>query len=219
MWICGLLAAGSATGQTGNGESEFVQFYYPNDQVSSEGTMRDGKPDGYWRTYYVTGVSKSEGKRTNYLLDSTWKFYNQAGELVQQISYSIGEKSGFSIRFRYDNPLNPGQATFVSRELYVNGKKEGNSYYYHPTGELKQIVFYQDGRKYGLAREFDKDSTLITVLEYNDNYLVNRERVNRTDAEGRKQGTFREYYENGKIKKEVNFLDNQLHGYFREFDG
>ena len=112
-------------------EHRFVQFYYPNGQVSSEGTMRGDKPDGYWKTYYVTGVIKSEGKRTNYLLDSTWNFYNQTGELVQRISYSIGEKSGFSISYRYDNPNNPGQPTMVSKELYVNGKKEGNSFYYY----------------------------------------------------------------------------------------
>ena len=85
--------------------------------------MRDGKPDGYWRTYYVTGVIKSEGKRTNFLLDSIWNFYNQAGELTQQINYKLGEKSGYSIRYSYDNPSNPGQPTVISRELYVNGKK------------------------------------------------------------------------------------------------
>ena len=197
----------------------FVQFFYPNGQVSSEGTMRNGKPDGYWRTYYVTGVTKSEGKRTNYLLDSTWNFYNQAGELTRQINYQIGEKSGYSIRYSYDNPLRPGQPTVIARELYVNGKKEGNSYYYYPTGELREIVLYRDGKKQGLAREFSRDSTLITVMDYNDNYLVNRERINRTDAQGRKQGTFREYFENGRIKKEVNYLDDQMHGYYREFEG
>ena len=33
----------------------FIRFYHPNGQVSSEGTIKDGKPDGYWKTYYVTG--------------------------------------------------------------------------------------------------------------------------------------------------------------------
>jgi len=217
--ICGLLMANLSSAQDEEPNSSFVQFYYPNDQVSSEGTMRDDKPDGYWKTYYVTGIIKSEGKRTNFLLDSLWNFYNQSGELMQMISYKIGEKSGYSIKYRYDNPTNPGQATVVSRELYVNGRKEGNSYYYHPTGELMKMVFYKDGKKQGLSREFSTDSTLISVMEYSDNYLVNRERVNRTDTEGRKQGTFREYYENGKIKREEHFLDDQLHGYFREFNG
>ena len=38
-------------------------FYYPNGQISSEGFMKNGKPDGYWKTYYVTGVL--ERKRYN----------------------------------------------------------------------------------------------------------------------------------------------------------
>jgi antitoxin component YwqK of YwqJK toxin-antitoxin module len=206
-------------GQGEKPDSSFVQIFYPNNQVSSEGLMRDGKPDGYWRTYYVTGVIKSEGKRTNFLLDSLWKFYNQTGELTEQISYKIGEKSGYSNKYIYDNPQNPGQPTLISKELYVNGKKEGNSYYYHPTGELKLIVYYTGGKKQGLSREFSTDSTLVSVVQYKDNYVVDRERVNRVDEEGNKQGVFREYYANGKLKREEHYLDNKLHGYYREFDG
>ncbi|MEN8226969.1 MAG: hypothetical protein ABFS38_02360 [Bacteroidota bacterium] len=219
VFIFNLMPLLLVSGQDSVGKTEFVKVYYPNGQVSSEGTMRDNKPEGYWKSYYVTGVIKSEGKRRNYLLDSTWNFFNQAGELVQQINYKIGEKSGYSIKYHYDNPLHPGQPTIISNELYVNGKKEGSSYYYHPTGELKLMVFYKNGKRQGLSREFSKDSTLITVVQYNENYIVNRERVNQTDGDGRKQGTFREYYENGKIKKEEHYLDNQLHGYYREFNG
>ena len=213
------MAVNILSGQENVNDSGFVQYFYPNKQVSSEGVMRNNKPDGYWRTYYVTGVIKSEGKRTNYLLDSIWNFYNQAGEQTQRISYKLGEKSGYSIRYSYDNPLNPGQPTVITKELYVNGKKEGNSYYYYPTGELKFLLYYKDGKKQGISREYTKDSTLITVMEYNNNYVVNRERLNRTDPTGRKQGTYRDYYENGKIKKEEHYLDNQLHGYYREFNG
>ncbi len=214
-----VLSAIPLNGQEVDRNPGFVQFFYPNGQVSSEGVMRNDKPDGYWRTYYVTGVIKSEGKRTNYLLDSTWNFYNNAGELTQRIDYQLGKKSGYSVSYGYDNPLNPGQPTIISSELFVNGKKEGNSYYYHPTGELRLLVFYKGGKRQGISREFTKDSTLVTVMEYNNNYMVNRERLNRTDDEGNKQGTFREYYENGRIKKEENYLDDQLHGYYREFNG
>ncbi|MBP5782526.1 MAG: hypothetical protein J6W04_03195, partial [Bacteroidales bacterium] len=44
--------------------SDFVQFFYPNGKVvSSEGFMVDGKPDGYWKSYYENGNLKSEGNR------------------------------------------------------------------------------------------------------------------------------------------------------------
>jgi antitoxin component YwqK of YwqJK toxin-antitoxin module len=212
-------AQGNDQNSTNDSDSTFVQIFWPTGQVASEGIMKGGQPDGYWRTYYVTGVLKSEGKRTNYLLDSIWNFYNQSGELVQSISYQVGEKNGYSITYRYDNPKKPGRATMISKELYVKGKREGNSYYYFPTGELKEVVYYKENRKNGIAKEYSTDSVLITVEEYNNNYMIDRERVNRTDAQGKKQGTFREYYANGKMKTEAHYLDDQLHGYYREFDG
>jgi hypothetical protein len=65
-----------------------AKFYYPNGKLSSEGTMREGKPDGYWKTFFENGVIKSEGNRKNYLLDSVWKFYDDSARLLVSISYA-----------------------------------------------------------------------------------------------------------------------------------
>lgn len=195
-----------------------VRIYYPNGQVSSEGYVKNGKPDGYWKTYYVTGIIKSEGKRTNFLLDSTWNFYNQTGDLVEIINYQLGKRSGYTIKYSYDNPNFPGQQSIISRELYINDKREGSSYYYYKTGELKEEINFSNGKKEGYSREYNKDSVIITLKQYNDNYLVSRERINRTDAEGLKQGTYKTFFDDGTVKKEINYLDDQLHGYFREYD-
>jgi antitoxin component YwqK of YwqJK toxin-antitoxin module len=195
-----------------------VKIYYPNGQVSSEGFVKDGKPDGMWKTYYVTGVLKSEGKRNNFLLDSTWNFYNQAGELVEVINYQLGKRSGYTYKFAYDNPDNPGKATLIAKELYVNDKKEGTSYYYFNTGELKEEVSYAGGKREGYSREFNKDSVIISLKQYKDNFLIARERINRIDTAGYRQGTFKEFFNDGSVKREENYLDDQLHGYYREYD-
>ena len=47
-----------------------VKYYYPNGNVSSEGTLRNGKPDGYWKSYSESGRIKSEGNRVDFKLDS-----------------------------------------------------------------------------------------------------------------------------------------------------
>ncbi|MCF8224967.1 MAG: hypothetical protein K9J30_03725 [Bacteroidales bacterium] len=195
-----------------------VKIYYPNGQVSSEGFVKNGKPDGYWKTYYVTGILKSEGKRTNFLLDSTWKFYDQSGNLVEEINYKLGNKSGYRYRYAYDNPVKPGKRTVISKELYINNKKEGDSYYYYDTGELRKIENYQNGKREGYAKIFDKDSTVITLQQFKDNFLISRERINRLDERGIKQGKHKYFYDDGNLKKEENYLDGQLHGYYREFD-
>jgi len=84
--VSGLFAQGTETDKDG-----FHQFKYPNGVISSEGIIKDGKPEGYWKSYYVTGVKKSEGKRTSFLLDSLWLFYDQAGDTTENISYLLGK--------------------------------------------------------------------------------------------------------------------------------
>ena len=195
-----------------------VKIYYPNGQVSSEGFVKDGKPDGYWKTYYVTGILKSEGKRTNFLLDSTWNFFNHSGDLVEVINYQFGRRSGYTYTYDYNNPDLPGKKTLVAKELYINDKREGESYYYYNTGELKEVVFFSEGKKEGYAKEFDRDSAVITLKQYKDNYLISRERINRKDEKGFKQGTYKTFYEDGSVNRELNYLDDELHGYFREYD-
>ena len=100
------------SGQEGSADSSFVQIFYPNGQLSSEGTMKKEKPDGYWRSFYITGVIKSEGKRTNFLLDSIWNFYNQAGELSQDISYKLGENISLLIVLHKHSILSVVEITF-----------------------------------------------------------------------------------------------------------
>ena len=55
----------------------YQKFNYPSGVISSEGTMKNGKPDGNWKSYYENGKLKSEGNRKNFEIDSTWKFYNE----------------------------------------------------------------------------------------------------------------------------------------------
>ncbi len=196
-------------------EDGYTQFLYPNGQVSSEGLMRDGKPDGYWKTYYSTGVLKSEGLRTNFFLDSTWTFYNQSGEIIQRINYKYGKKNGYSYRYSYDKYPD---GILISKELYVNDKKEGKAHYYHENGQLKEEVNFVNNKKEGPARVYDPEGKLISILEYRKDYLISRERVNRTDAEGLKQGTWKLFYNEGTLHKEMFYRDNELHGIYKEYD-
>ena len=76
------------------GQTEYQVFRYPNDSISSEGTMRDGKPDGYWKTYYENGVLKSEGNRKDFLLDGVWYFFSEQGDTTLAVTYKEGLKEG-----------------------------------------------------------------------------------------------------------------------------
>ena len=87
--IITLFACASVVAQT-----EYKVFRYANDSISSEGTLRDGKPDGYWKTYYENGQLKSEGDRKNFMLDGLWIFYSEEGDTTLAVNYRNDLKNG-----------------------------------------------------------------------------------------------------------------------------
>lgn len=193
----------------------YTVFKYPNGAVSSEGTMKNGKPEGYWKSYYVTGVLHSEGRRTNHLLDSIWVFYDQSGDITEKINYLYGKKNGWYYKYSKD----PSAGVYVSsQELYAADKRVGVASMYFPDGKIKQTIAYVDGKKEGLSREYDNEGNIISLLEYHNDFLVSRERINRVDTKNLKQGPWKEFYNDGKIKAELNFVDDLMHGYYKEYD-
>lgn len=204
-----------AAQQEGALKDGFQQFKYPNGNVSSEGYIRNGKPDGFWKSYYVTGVLKSEGKRTSFLLDSVWVFYDQAGDTTEKISYLLGKRNGYYVKYKKD----PVYGLYVySTELFAGDKKEGVARIYYPDGKTRQTIPYVNGKKDGLSREYDLEGKIITLLEYNNDFLISRSRINHTDAASRKQGEWLDFYPEGAIRTERNYRDDLLHGYYKEYD-
>jgi antitoxin component YwqK of YwqJK toxin-antitoxin module len=190
-------------------------FKYPNGAVSSEGLIKNGKPEGFWKSYYVTGVKKSEGKRTNFLLDSIWLFYDQAGDTTEKINWLYGKKNGWYYKYKKD----PSRGVYIwSKELFAADRKEGTAFNYYPDGKVLQTFTYNAGKKEGLSKEYDKDGNIITLLEYTNDFLVSRDRINRTDKNGLKQGDWKEFYQNGGVKTEKSYKDDLVHGYYKEYD-
>jgi antitoxin component YwqK of YwqJK toxin-antitoxin module len=186
-------------------------FYYENGTKSSEGTMREGKADGYWKNYYKNGVLKIEGNRKNFALDSIWKFYNDKAKITKAVNYLEGKKNGFTISYDTNQRIS-------SKEVFLNDIKQGNSYWYYPSGKTKQITPYVKGKPDGYSYEFSEDSTIISIIKYQGGILANIERINRKDELGKKQGVFKDFYEDGKLKEEKKYKDDLIDGYVKTYD-
>ncbi len=194
----------------------YNKLYYGNKQLSSEGMIKDGKPDGRWISYHINGKMKSEGTRRNFQLDSLWKFYDEKGRLTEEVNYLNGKKSGYHIK--YQEIEKAGEPIFVSlfKELYLNDQKQGLSYYFNNKGDLDRIVRYKDGKKEGLTREYVNGEVQI-VYKYHNDFLIDREFINQSDNKGLKQGVWREYFDNDNIRTEDNYKNGLLNGYSREY--
>ncbi|MBX7050999.1 MAG: hypothetical protein K1X54_03090 [Flavobacteriales bacterium] len=194
-----------------HGFSQITQFRYENGVVSSEGLMRDGKPDGYWKTYYPDGGLKTEGNRLNFKLDSTWKFYREDSTLERMINYREDLKNGWEKVFNGKNVL-------LEEFVNVNGIKNGEARYYYDTGELKKVSQFINNKEEGKAIEYDKDGRIITNLVYKSGFIYSEERINRLDLNGDRTGIWRDLYPNGVIKEEGNWRYGKRNGVFKFFN-
>lgn len=186
-------------------------FYYSNGKKSSEGYLENGKPNGYWITYYESGIKKTEGNRTNFQLDSTWKFYNKKAQITQEINYKAGLKNG--LVNKYDS-----LGRIKSQENFVNNLKQDGASVFHPIGAKKWYYFYVDDKLEGTAYEYDTTGRIITIQEYTSGFLRSEELINRLDKNGKKNGVWKEYYENGKVMWEGEFSHGELNGIVKEYN-
>ena len=195
----------------------YNKLYYGNNQISSEGMIRDGKPDGRWISYHPNGKVKSDGFRRNFELDSVWKFYDEQGLITDEISYVNGRRSGYHIKYQLVSQAGGAPAPVtLFKELYVDNLKQGLSVYYNNKGETDRIVRYKDGKKQGLTREFI-NGVVQVVYKYHNDFLIDREFINQTDSRGLRQGVWRDYYDNDNIKTESNYKNGELNGFYKEY--
>ena len=189
----------------------YNKFYYENGKISSEGTMRDNKPDGYWKNYYENGKLKIEGNRKNFVLDSAWKFYDAKGRISKIINYKTGKKNGQTIIFDTLQKI-----TII--ESYVNDIKQGPLKNFYKNGRTKSVVPYDKGKPDGIAYEFNQDSLITSIIIYKGGILQSFEKINQRDIANKKQGIWKEFYDNHELKKEMKFNDDSLDGYVMDYD-
>ncbi len=207
--LCIILYSFLLSAQKDSSKFIFMQFFFDNNQVSSEGYFRDGKPDGYWKTYYENGILKSEGNRKNYLLDSLWKFYDSEGNLTLEINYKENKKHGKTVTHLKDE---------IIVENFENNVKQGYTYYYYKDGGLKKELLYINGLIEGYVKEYAQSGMPVTLYKYNRGYLVSREHINRYNTVGNKHGVWMEFHDNGEIKRTEEWRNGILNGFVKEFD-
>ncbi len=194
-------------------------FYYPNGNISAEGNMNDGEPDGYWKNYHENGILKSEGKRLYSELDSIWNFYDQDGELISAITYRNDKKNGYTKSYSFYYTEDSTKVYYhISKELFLNGRKEGLAYYYHTTGYLEFTYNYVRDTRNGNGKEYNKDSLPVTLFSYYNGFLIDQIRINRLNPRGEKQGKWIEFHPNGNKKIEATYKNGKLHGIYREYN-
>ena len=190
-------------------QTEYQQFTYPNGRVASEGTLRDGKPDGLWKTYYESGQLKSIGKRTNFLLDSTWVFFGENGDTTLVVNYQRDLKNG--PRFTHSE-------TEIVMEPFVNDVRQGEGRRYDKKGHLLQTVTFKNGFEEGISPVFDTTGLLREIVTYKKGFIMTREALNRYDREGKRHGYWKTFFDDWSLHTECYYKHGLREGFYKEYD-
>ncbi len=193
----------------------YKEFKYPNGNISSKGYLNENIPTGFWTSYYITGVKKSEGKWSSSKLDSIWTFYDMIGDTTEKINYYLGKKNGYHYKF-FIKDVSKNRVSSI--ELYVNGKRNDKSYFYFDNDQIKKVIPYLNDKKQGVGFEYDINGLIITITRYRNNEIIVQENINRLNDDNRKEGIWKEFYSEGILKEEKTYLDGKLNGYVKLYN-
>jgi len=186
----------------------FTQFKHRNGAVSSEGYLRNGRPDGYWKTFNEQGQLVSEGNRKDFLLDGVWKFYTD-GVLTSTITYKAGKREGLSQTFSATETIN---TPFI--DDVISGIRET----FFANGNIKQRTPFERNLEHGIEFDFSEHGEITGITEYRRGFIVSRQRINRRDRNGWKQGAWKFFYPNLTVQMEGTFLNDKKNGFFKYYD-
>jgi len=163
---------------------------YKNGYITKEEKInrvdRNGMKQGTWKELYADDMVKSEGFYRDGKRDGIFKDYDRNGRVVKKEEYrnDILVQTVKAVEEKYD----------VKRNYYADGK-------------IKSIGTYRRGLPDGIFREYDAAGNLTdTARIYSEGNLL---RQGKLDDQGREQGLWKEFYENGGLKSEGNYKDGK----------
>jgi antitoxin component YwqK of YwqJK toxin-antitoxin module len=135
---------------------------------------------GLWRYFYPSMVTKEEGRFKNDKKHGYWKTFDEEGNLLETLKYE-------------DGILIPEPEELAKLDI----KRE-----YHPNAQVKSVGSYNKGVKEGVHREYSMEGQVTGAKIYSKGKVIGEGIV---DAEGRRQGPWKEFYDSGELRSEGSY--------------
>lgn len=219
-----------------NGEK--TEYWYGGDNIKAKYTLKDGKINGSFKTFYYNGNIEKTGSYINGVASGKYIVYDEDGYKSEEYSMKNDEKNGIYTGYYYDE----GELFLKVIGNYIDGEKDGTwKTIVLEDGTERTLKFenYKYGIKNGLFQEAKGDS-LITGTYRNDmlygEYKVYLDvsrmlfgGIIRTDiskltliSEGKysndlKSGYWKNYDLTGNIRSEGMFFDGKESGEWRYY--
>lgn len=147
----------------------------------------ENRQHGPWKWFYENGIVKSEGVYKNGLKNGLFKEYDKQGNL-KKIE-------------KFVDDLKQESAEEVAR---LDLRRD-----YFPTGKVKVEATYRNGVPEGIRREFDENGTVVRSFIFRNGIIAGEGIIN---PDGLRQGLWKEYYPDGTLKSQGNYVNGNKTG-------
>jgi len=194
-----------------NGKSAAAHIYYPNGKLEAAGIYTEHKKDSLWKYYNEEEKLIGEEFYNKGKENGTFKTWFANGKLVEEINWKNGVKEGAWKKYYEDGK--PRQEAF-----YLNGKLEGDYKIFNDEGKPFIEGKFKDDKKAGIWYYYIASGAIEKIEKYRDGNLFSEQMLNGKKEEfyknniprssvtytnGKKNGTFSEWYEAGEWKKKL----------------
>jgi antitoxin component YwqK of YwqJK toxin-antitoxin module len=189
-----------------DGQTSWAVHYHPNGVRMAEGKYGGQQKDSTWTYFDVNGQLRTMEQWANGALNGASEAYFPDGKIAERGNYQAGQRHGLVEQFFANGQLRStgnyvlGEPEGVhtayyakgNKEIegaYVNGVRDGSWYYYHQDGSLQlqvlyaQGVFVKDKKENGVFKDYYPDEQLKAEHAY---------------VQGKRNGAFTQWYNNGK---------------------
>ncbi len=178
--------------------SLFIASHFYSQQSDTSWNITDnlGRKQGAWRAYYENGKIKYEGYFKDNKPVGTFKRYYDDGTLLAVQNFI--DNSDFSFVKMYYQTGN------LAAEGRYKGKEKDSiwKYYSYYDKTLRLEEKYQNGKRHGASIKYYPNGRPAEILMYSN------------DA---KNGTWKQFFQNGTLKLEATYINNKREGDYKLF--
>lgn len=190
--------------------TNYLKAYYFSGKPMVEFILKNGEPDGLYKSYFENGVIRESGNYCRGKVCGIWTECNFNEDTLKHYQYSRpflateNNKTYTFLKEYYSQVYNGSYSNKLkSIAHYKDGKLDGYYAMYNPNGTVNYSRTYKNGIETGPVKSFWQNGYV------NEEYTL--------DSAGQKQGAYKRGMENGKTLVISTYKDNLLDGPYKSF--
>jgi antitoxin component YwqK of YwqJK toxin-antitoxin module len=185
-----------------DGKASHARHFHPNGKLMAEGRYAGQEKDSVWTYFDTEGRKRGQERWSAGKKDGEQFTYYADGKVAEKSTWAKGVQQGPFEQY-FDNGQVKHRATFVQ------GEAEGTVTYFFPSGRKEIEGKMVNGDRDGTWYYHNEDGTVQIQVLYKQGVYVKDRKEN---------GTFKEYYDDEKLKSEVTYKAGRKEGRFTEWN-